>query len=98
MPFGAAIVTPEERLIDQDRRLDRVTFDLFGLSAPGDAYIPTTWPPEPPKEGDLLIYGGIPGAARHVNMETEQAHFVFAIITAARASSRRSASTASWSA
>lgn len=79
--FGAQTVTPEELVIDEDRRLDLVTFDLSGMSAPEDCYVPAKWPPEPPKEGDMVLFGGVPGTPRHVNMETERAHFIFETIT-----------------
>jgi hypothetical protein len=56
-----------------------VTFDLSGIG--GDCYAPAAWPPPKPTAGDLVMYGGVPGAPRLVNMKTEQAHFLFDTIT-----------------
>jgi hypothetical protein len=78
--FGETTVTPESLIIDGDRRLDLVTFDLSGVSA-SDCYVSDSWPPERPNAGDLVMYGGIPGTPRKVDMTTGTAHFVFDAIT-----------------
>jgi len=79
--FGPTTVNPEDLLIDENRRLDLATFDLPEVGGQHERSVSERWPPERPKPGDLVMYGGIPGTPRRVDMATEQAHFIFDTIT-----------------
>jgi hypothetical protein len=65
--FGGSTIYPERRLIDRDARLDLATFDVpeVFVTAGAKAYhTPASWPPPPLKQGELVLYGGCPGALR----------------------------------
>jgi hypothetical protein len=79
--FGQTPVNPEDLLIDEYDRLDLATFDLSAVDGYRDRSVSESWPPARPKPGDLVMYGGIPGTPRRVDIATEQAHFIFDTIT-----------------
>lgn len=68
--FGGNTIYPEQRLIDRHKDLDLTTLNVpkvFLDSGKGDwkqHNRPASWPPAPLKDGELVIYGGYPGALR----------------------------------
>jgi hypothetical protein len=80
--FGDLTVAPEELLIDEDERLDLVTFDLSPIIGAQQRFVPSKWPPKRPEPGDLVMFGGSPGTPRTVNLETDTATFSLDTVTA----------------
>lgn len=71
--IGNIQVDPMERLISEDRSLDLAVLDLSGLDVSeineGDeiatSFIePPRWPPQLPKAGEFVAFGGYPGVWR----------------------------------
>lgn len=68
--FGGSTIYPEQRLINRNKDLDLATFDvpkLFLQSNPASGKVhhrPPGWAPSPLKAGELVIYGGYPGALK----------------------------------
>lgn len=67
--FGGSTIYPEQRLIDRTLPLDLATLDvpkLFLDSNPSGKKHnrPVGWPPAKLKAGELVIYGGYPGALK----------------------------------
>jgi hypothetical protein len=67
--FGGSTIYPEQRLIDRESKLDLATLNVPKLfldsNVAGKQHnrLPG-WPPTPLKPGELVIYGGYPGALR----------------------------------
>lgn len=67
--FGGSTIYPEKRLIDRDRELDLATFDvpsIFVSSSknPRIHHRPDIWPIPPLQQGEVVFFGGMPGALR----------------------------------
>jgi len=68
--FGSNTIYPEQRLIDRHKDLDLTTLNVpkVFLDSSKDDWKqhnrPASWPPAPLKNGELVIYGGYPGALR----------------------------------
>ena len=67
--FGGNTIYPERRCVDRNRDLDLTTLDVPKLfldsnMAGKQHNRPAKWPPAPLKDGELVIYGGYPGALR----------------------------------
>ncbi|HEX8696968.1 MAG TPA: hypothetical protein VF746_31410 [Longimicrobium sp.] len=71
--IGRVQIDPIARLVSEDNSLDIAVLDLSGLdlsqisggSGIGvDFFDPSRWPPELPKSGDFVSFGGFPGTWR----------------------------------
>ena len=66
--FGGNTIYPEKRFIAGDKKLDIATFDVppvfVSASEVKVIHKPATWPPPPLQQGELVIYGGYPGALK----------------------------------
>ena len=63
--FESSTIYPEQRLVDLSNELDLATLDVPKIflesSFAGKLHNrPETWPPEPLRAGELVIYGGYP--------------------------------------
>jgi hypothetical protein len=71
--FGGATVEPEKWLIDRNAKADLATFQIPAvILAPANLHphYPVSWPTEPVREREVVIYGGYPGALREEKAAT----------------------------
>lgn len=76
--FGGTTIEPEVRLIAESTALDLVTFDVSEVivaAAGASAHESVTWPTNEASVGEVVLYGGYPGALRVEHMATADIPF-----------------------
>lgn len=72
---GGHVFDLNSRLIDQSEELDIATVQVDPKELPlvlnteeigALVFKPASWPPEPPKDGDVIAFGGLPGSLRNI--------------------------------
>lgn len=77
--FGNVTVEPEKYVIDSDKTLDLVTFDLPVILATATGvtiHSSPSWPPPELHASELVIFGGYPGNRRAEKSRTLNSDFV----------------------
>jgi len=77
--FGGVTVEPEKYVIDSDRKLDLVTFDLpvvLATATGATIHNSPSWPPAKLAESDIVILGGYPGNRRLEGAQALDSDFV----------------------
>ncbi len=89
--IGGHSFQPSERLIDIDRNLDLATYRVSEIQATASGshiHSPPVWPPEAPKEDDLVLVGGWPWRTVVEQTDSSTHDFVHFIGRSAGASER----------
>jgi hypothetical protein len=76
--FGGVTIEPEVRLIEESAALDLATFDVSEVivtAAGASAHEAIGWPTREVLAGEVLLYGGYPGALRVENENTADIPF-----------------------
>ena len=70
--FNGNTIYPDKHFVERNQDLDLATFDVPPIFVSSHSrslvyHTPASWPPAPLSQGELVIYGGYPGALREVS-------------------------------